>query len=258
MTVDALFRDSVAFQQALDAVTSELVTVQMDGAAAFIKTPLTYPGGSSVVVRVSEDQQGYFVTDYGLGIEEAELMGVYAAAFAKHAHQVANATGTRFDNHSFFALEASREQLCGAIVAIANASQVTVIHSCFGVADKTGQAEAQLYARLQSIFGPRRARIDRRATVNGYSNTPWKVNALVSIGKRRTVFEAVSKHHTSITAATTKFYDIARIGDHAPQRVAIVRSKKDLGTYLGVLSQAASVLEDSAPNDAIIKLVEAA
>ena len=44
----------------------------------------------------------------------------------------------------------------------------------------------------------------------------------------------------------------------APARVAIVNSKQDLGTYLGVLSQAADVIEDSSPDQTIRELAKAA
>jgi hypothetical protein len=55
-----------------------------------------------------------------------------------------------------------------------------------------------------------------------------------------------------------KFSDIARLGNDAPTRVAMVRNKKEFGTLLGVLSQAANVVDEDAPDQAIERLAEAA
>ena len=258
MTIATFRRGSEEFQHVLDAVARELVSATMEPDGAFIKTSLTYPGGSAVVVRVSEDAQGYFVTDFGLGLDEAVSMGIAPAVFARYAHAVADSTGTRFDNHSFFALNASREQLAGAIVAVANASHSTVAHTMFGAADKSGRMETQLFERLRSAFRDRPARVLKQAEVRGYSNTPWRVDALVRAGERIAAFDFVSNHPASVAATTTKFYDIARLGAEAPKRIAVVRNRRELGTYLNVLSQAGSVIEDAAPDEAFVRLAEAA
>jgi hypothetical protein len=55
-----------------------------------------------------------------------------------------------------------------------------------------------------------------------------------------------------------KFSDIARLGTEAPERVAVVRKKKDFGTLLGVLSQSASVIDEDAPDATIQRLAKAA
>ena len=239
----------------LDAVSRELIAVEQTSAGAFIKTPLNYPGGTGVVVQVGEaDGNRYFISDFGFGLEQAELMGVGRSAFAKYAHAIADSTGTRFDNHAFFVMEVDEDQVAGGVVAVANASQAAVIHTAMRLADKTDQTDAMLFERLQTIFKVRpEIRLVQRAKIVGYSTTPWHVDALVQSRTKQTIFESVSKHPVSIASATTKFYDIARLQD-APSRVAVVRNKRDLGTYLGVLSQAADVIEDSAPSDAIIRL----
>jgi len=257
MTVDFIRKGSREFQRILDAVSRELITVEHNPAGDFIKTPLTYPGGSSVVIQVGEIERGFFVSDYGMGSDEAELMGANRAAFAKYAHAIAEATGVRFDNHSFFCMEASREQLAGAITIVANASQAAVIHTAFRLADKAEQTDAMLFDRLRLAFRNRKAQVLRSPKIIGYSSTPWHVDALVSTRNQQTIFEAVGKHPASIAAATTKFHDIAR-KENAPTRIAVVHSKRELGTYLGVLSQAATVIEDSTPDKSLVQLADAA
>ncbi|MEJ0042469.1 MAG: hypothetical protein WDM81_09740 [Rhizomicrobium sp.] len=223
----------------------------------FIRTPLSYPGGNSVVVQVGESERDFFVSDFGMGLEEAELMGATPSTFSRYANAIAESTGTRFDNHSFFIMEASREQLAGAIVAVANASQAAVMHTAFRMADRTGQTDGMLFARLEVAFKGREAKVIRDPQIIGHSSTPWRVDALVRTGRHQSIFESVSKHPASIAAASTKFHDIA-LNDNAPRRFAVVRSKLELGTYLNVLSQAASVIEETIANETIVKLAEAA
>jgi len=253
VTANILVRGTPEFSRILEGVARELVAVEQTNAGHFVKTPLIYPGGSSVVVQVGDTGNQFIVSDYGMGADEAELMGITHATFAKFAHAIADATGTRFDNHSFFVMEATREELPGAIVAVANASQAAVTHAVFKLADKSEQTDALLFARLETVFRPRGANVIRQAKVVGFSTTPWRVDALVRSHGKLTIFEAVSKHPNSINAAATKFFDIARTED-APARFAVVHNKRELGTYLNVLSQAGNVIEDSMPDEAIAAL----
>lgn len=257
MTVNILRRGSADFEKILAAVSRELVSVEHNPAGTFVRTPLTYPGGSGVVVQVGETENQFYVSDFGMAFEEAESMGVTASVFSRYANAIAESTGTRFDNHSFFVLEASRAQLAGAIVAVANASQAAVVHAAFRAADHTGQTDGLLFARLELAFRGRNAKVIREPKIYGHSATAWRVDALVRSGTHHSIFEAVSKYPASIAAASTKFHDIA-LNDNAPKRFAVVRSKAELGTYLGVLSQAANVIEESIANETIVKLAEAA
>lgn len=89
-----------------------------------VATDADYPNGTSVVVRVLDGYPNFLVSDMGLGYEEAEMMGA-SSIYMRNARSIAEAAGVRFDNQAFFVLEASREQLAGAIVTIANRSQVS-------------------------------------------------------------------------------------------------------------------------------------
>jgi hypothetical protein len=59
----------------VDAIAREIVTTEHFGACSIIKTPLMYPSGASVVVQITQHGDRYFVTDMGLGYQEAEMMG---------------------------------------------------------------------------------------------------------------------------------------------------------------------------------------
>jgi hypothetical protein len=101
--------------------------------------------------------------------------------------------------------------------------------------------------------------VAKNVKIVGQSSTEWPFATIVRLpGTRPTIFEPVTKHHHSVASASMKFNDIARLGTDAPARVAVVHNKKEFGTLLGVLSQAASVVDDDVPDETIHRLAEAA
>ena len=252
------------FSELIETVARELVATEHDASGSFIRTPLTYPSGSLVVVRVHRaDDKRFFVSDWGLGQQEAELSGS-ASFYTRHANAIAAKAGVGFDNQAFFVMEASRDQLAGAVVTIANCSQEATIRAADSLAEKTFEdSKERLYERLVHVFH-KEARaspkvVMKNAKMVGQSSTEWQVATIVRLpGTRPTIFEPVTKHHNSVASATMKFNDIARLGKDAPARVAIVHNKKDFGTLLGVLSQSANVVDEDAPDATIDKLARAA
>ena len=242
----------------VEAAARELVSVEHRQDGSFISTPLIYPSGAKVIVRIeSAGSNEFFVSDYGFGFTESDMIGA-TLQFRKHAPQIAEAAGVGFDHHTFFFAKVTRGQLPGAAVAIANCSLEAVTFAAFKLSEKrlTDDTEV-LHRRLVSIFSDKNVAKD--VEVTGQSQTKWRVSNLVRIphpGEGQdhiTIFEPVVNHHTSIAAAVTKFHDIARL-DHAPRRVAVVQRKADFGTYLSVLSQAADVVAKDVPDSTIKKL----
>jgi hypothetical protein len=220
----------------------ELVTAEYRVDGAYVSTPLLYPSGASVVVRISQlAEDNFYVTDFGSGYVEAEMMGA-SVVYSRHANDVAQAAGVSFDHHAFFALKVSGQQLAGAVSTVANCSLEAVALAAYKLADrKIAEAGQQLYDRLVTIFEPRQVAKD--ASIYGASSTRWHVAALVTGNDNKpTIFEPVSKFHVSVVNAAAKFNDLARL-DNPPNRVAVVRDKAQFGTYLGILSQAANVVE---------------
>lgn len=247
--------DSKAFREIVDTVARQIVSAEHRDGSSYIKTPLVYPGGSTVVVRINDKYPTYFVTDFGAGYSEAEMMGA-STIFARHAREIAEHAGIGFDAHSFFVAEATREQLPGVVVAVANCSQEAVAFAAYRLAErKFADNTEKLYSRLISVFPHQRVAKD--AEVIGQSNTKWHVATLVRSDGRRTIFEPVSSHHASIFAASTKFRDIAEL-ESAPGRVAIVHKKAEFKTYLAVLSRSANVVEQDVTDQTLIHLAEAA
>ncbi|HMN51576.1 MAG TPA: hypothetical protein PKB01_05905 [Xanthobacteraceae bacterium] len=244
------------FRAIVEQVAREIVAAEHRVGGSFIRTPLMYPGGSTVVIRIEEGSDRFFVSDMGAGYEEAVMMGA-GPMYAKPANLIAQAAGVRFDNQAFFVLEALRDQLAGAVVTIANCSQEAAVRASDALAEKTFEdKKIRLYNRLVQVFEPKI--VTKNVEIIGASTQKWHVATVVSMPKHRPIiFEPVTKHPNSVANATMKFGDIALLPD-APRRVAVVQNRNDFGTLLTVLSRSADVIEDDAPATRIRRLAEAA
>lgn len=236
----------------LESVASQLVAIEHRPDGAFITTPLMFPSGSMAVVRVDVlGHDRHFVTDMGTGYLEAEMMGT-SLIYERNAKPIAEHVDVQFDHHAFSLVDVSRDQLPAAIITIANASQQAVAVTAYKLSEKKIAEDTEfLYARLVKVFTP--LQVSRDVPIVGASNTSWHVANIVRYERKLTVFEPVSKHPNSITTATTKFHDLARLED-PPNRVAVVENKERLGTYLGVLAQAASVVTRDVPDSTLMRL----
>jgi hypothetical protein len=246
---------SVSFKAVMAQVAQELVAIEHRRGTAFVRTPLLYPSGSTVVIRVDDGPGNFLVSDAGFGYQDSELMGT-ASIFQRHARAVAENAGVRFDGHAFFAGDVPVGRLAGSIVTIANCSQEASALAMYKLSErKVADDSETLYRRLVTVFP--KEKVERDVDFIGASNTRWHFAAVVNIAKRPAVFEAVASNHLSVAYATTKFHDVARL-EQPPKRIAVVRSKEELKTYLGVLSQAANVIESDASDATIAKLARAA
>jgi hypothetical protein len=241
--VNVAVKNSKQFQAVVESAARQLSSVSHLPSGSFVSTPLLYPSGATVVVRIEQTGREFFVSDFGAGHNEAELLGgdlIYRRA----AKSISEAAGIDFDQMTFFVLRASEAQLVGAVAAVANCSHEAVLVTSMKLVERRDHDEADiLYERLVEVFPA--SSVHRSATVVGASNTEWHVSSLVDVGRRKVVFEAVNKHPNSVVFAAAKFNDLARL-QHPPGRIAVVRRKAEFGTYLGVLSQAAAVIESRA------------
>lgn len=137
-------RDS--FRRLIGEVSQQLVTAEHHVGRSFIKVPLLYPSGANVVVRVEGGEDRFFISDAGFGHQEAEMMGA-SLIYARQGRSIAENAGVGFDNQAFFLVEASRGQLPGAVVTIANCSH-----------EATALAAFQLRRRLRLRIRRRRRR----------------------------------------------------------------------------------------------------
>lgn len=230
-----------SLKEAVQAAISLVVSAAHAPEGSYVTTPLLYPSGSAVVVRVSGGGDRFFVTDFGLGRTEAEMMGA-DRVFTRNGQLVATAAGVSFDHNEFFVIEVPRDRIAGAIMAVANCSHEAVAMTAFRISERASAGAAEhLVERLESAFGGDAVKRDDK--VIGASNHEWEFSASVTIGGRRSVFEVANKHPNSVAAVATKMGDVARV-EHAPRRIVMVPRKADFGTYLGVLAHTANVVEE--------------
>ncbi len=246
-----------SFKRMIGGIAQQLVHAEHGVGNSVIRLPLLYPSGANVVVRVEGAEDRYFVSDSGFGYHEADLMGA-TLIYARHGKSIADNAGVRFDNQAFFVIEASRDQLPGAVVTIANCSQEAATLSAYKLAERKSVDEGDaLYERLITVF-PRQD-VVKHAEIIGSSETKWPVAALVTVPSfsQKSIFEPVTKFHASVVNAAAKFHDISRL-ENAPARIVVIRKKAEFGPWLGLLSQAASVIDAEVPNATLRKLAEAA
>lgn len=256
MSVAAVPHSASGRRDVLNSVLRELVSLDERPDGAYVGTPLLYPSGASVVVRVAGGPDRYLVSDFGSGFQEADMIGA-TTQFARHARGVAADAGVGFDEHAFFVIEIAKDQLAGAVVAIANCSLQAVSIAAYKLAEKSKSDAAELlYQRLIRVFPP--VAVDRDVELRGSSNHPWHFATTVSLeGVRRAIFEPVAPVHVSVVTAAAKFQDIAGL-DRPPSRNVVVVEKEGFGTWLTLLSQAANVIERRAPDAKFRQLATAA
>jgi hypothetical protein len=254
-----LMTDGSHVNPEIEAAMRRLISGVHHVEGTYITLPVFYPSGSKVVVRVSEqrteNQTKFFVTDFGLGFQEAELMGI-DRGFSRVARIVAERSGVGFDEHAFFAVQVDLERLPGAISAIASCSLEAVTTALVRLSEKASAGMSRiLVEKLEATFGPERVKRDE--TLSGDSGHDWTVAATVQSGAGRVVFDVATKSPISIATVAIKMDDISRLKS-APRRFVMVRSTEELGSYLGVLAHHASVIEPTANENYLIKLVGAA
>lgn len=237
----------------IDAVLRQLVSFDHGEKRTVVSTPLLYPSGGTVAVRVTGDnEQGYTVCDMALGYDEAQSMGA-AALYSRIVRQTAEEAGVALEGHQLTLNGVSLDQLVGAVMAVANCAMTGTVVA----ADRQDEREkrddvAKLVERLEKIF----KKVMPREPVTGSSNYKWTVDALVQDEGRVAVFDAVSAHHASVFPTTTKFHDLSLL-EAPPICVSSVKSLHDLGQFYNVLAQNGHVIEVTTRSDTIHRLLNA-
>jgi|GEM_PF-542543 len=256
MSTIMLDRQNTALREVADGVARALTSAFQDQDGTFVRTPVMYPGGTCVVVRLDQQHDGSFlVSDMGLAYQEADLMGA-VQQFLRAAPDIGKRSGVSFDGNAYFIMKVRREQLVGAVSTVAACSQEAVQVTAFKLAERrTADASDRLVKRLERVFT--KPKVARDAEIHGASETPYHVTALVRTDEHTAAFEAVTEHPTSIAATVTKFLDLSHL-EEAPTRIAVVRSKERLGTRLTLITSTAAVVEETVPDGTLARLAMAA
>jgi hypothetical protein len=202
----------------------------LDG-RAFIRTPVLFPSGATVVV-VMEDEGGgwYRLSDLGQGRDETEVLGV-AGAYRHQAQEVARLSGLTLEGNALVLPGVLAAQLVAGTMPVANAAARALERASLRAASRPREDTIEkLVSRLVTVFS--KAQVKRGEDVRGASTHAWQVDAVVTTGDHLAVFDVVTSHPASIVWARAKFHDFARL-EAPPARVAVVRRKADLGRPAG-------------------------
>lgn len=220
-------------------VAKALAYPKVNNEAALVVTPLLYPGGARVVVRLMDASGGFLVSDYGAGRRESELMGGHRI-FTRIARDVASRHGVRFDSDMFFDLEVPREALIAAVIAVSNASKTATDATAEALSERrANDFREQLWDKLDLAFAD--AQVQRQVEVRGASSV-WQFDAAVPLDGNIAVFDVVVPHAMSVHAAVSKFLDLRDAGDSAPHRVAVL-AKRSETPHIPLLGRTARMID---------------
>lgn len=237
---------TISFEDAVARAASRLVSVRHDHQGSFVTTPLMYPSGGSVVVWIDRATPHFYVTDYGFGIRECEIMGADRRQFMKHATPIAEAAGVGLAADGAFQVMASEDQLEGAIKTIAGCSS-EVAASFANRVHQRQRADVRtiLVTKLVRLFGE--PAVGREIEFKGASTTPWQIDAVVTRGEAIALFDTVTPWFPSVAATLAKFGDI-KLLEGAPARTAVLSTRDGFGSWTTALAQAGHVVQAAAPD----------
>jgi hypothetical protein len=223
--------------ESVDSAIHRMVVSNHFRAGSIVSMPVTYPSGSTVVIEITVQQGKCFISDRGSGYQEAELLGS-SRYYKREAKRIAESVGIRFDGRDMFVAEVERSNLHGAMIVVANSSAQAVNFAAMRQAERTDKDAAEdLYFRLSSIYGEKSVAKD--AEVIGASNHKWRVSVLVNRSRQRAFFEPVTSNYISVVGTAAKFHDFVRV-DNPPQRIAVIKSRDEIGDFYGVVAAASS------------------
>lgn len=226
-------------RKAVEDAVRDLVKVSAWGEFAFVSLPIFMPSGSPASVRIRAHKNGFEIDDGGFAYRELEALG-YERSFPSEASKAADAEELHKDRRRIWVVVPGSE-LTRAVCDVALASRNVVAAVYDRLIDaESAEIEDYLQERLFSIFGSDHVRPND--SVKGASTKDWEFSGVVRMDSGLIVFQAVSKHANSVNKASTAFHDLREL-PNPPQRVAVVKDKKELGSSLNILSQAGKVIQ---------------
>lgn len=236
-----------------DKIARSLAYAQERNGQYQIVTPLLYPGGGCVVVRIAQSESGYFVSDYGAAKREADLLGGNRI-FTRLAKEQAKKHGVSFDSDQVFDIEVPDYALVTATIAVANASKAAVDMTQSALSEQ--KAERQKDRLLERIFKTfDRSVIEVDGEYSGRSEN-WRFDAVIQ-ADIPILFQTVTAHQNSVNSAISRFLDVKDAGQNMTVRVAVPTKLKDT-PHLQLLARTAQILPVDAGDEAFINLKQAA
>ena len=98
--------------------------------------------------------------------------------------------------------------------------------------------------------------MEKDVEVHGASSVEWEVTARVVQSNVVSLFDYARPHKNSVSSTVAKFHDIARLPT-PPRRIVTVRDYAGMGKFIGLLSQAAAVIELENTSDEVLRRLAA-
>lgn len=207
-------------------------------------TPLLYPGGGRVVLRIEHSPEGYIVSDFGAGRREAELLDG-GHLFNQIAKRAAERFAVRYDSFMLFDLEVPREALVTAAMAVGNASKYAVEATAEALSERRANDQrASLWQVLEGVFPS--GSVFRNERFSGHSDA-WEFDAVVRLD-RPALFQVVTPYPAAVNAAVAKFLDVKDIGSDRTIRVAVT-TNQERTPHISLLGRTARIIALNAPKD---------
>lgn len=193
-----------------------------------IDTPLRYPGGASVIVRVEPIGLGYAVSDAEFAFRECILLGA-ERGFPGFAREVANWSGVDFDGRMLYLRDVSEDDLVHAVAAVAHASSTSVNRIATRVAErkavKVHAVKQVLAEKLTKTFIGRRIHLDFKT--RGASNEEWTFDVAVQFDAQLSLFQIVSPKPKSVYEAVASFLDMSDLppSQARPALIAVLEDR---------------------------------
>jgi hypothetical protein len=202
-------------------------------------TSVSYPNGTSVVVRIDQHGDRFLVSDDGYASVIAETAHVLVT-FNKVASLVAERTGISFERGSFFVRDVACESLLGAVVAVANASAKAADRTMIAVEQSRVRRSREVFDRkLTEAFGHRAI---FNITFRGATGREWEFDAGVSgeyAGTYSRLFEFVTPAFSAVAAANMKIGDARGLSEAPAITAALADYERTEPTLRAILSATA-------------------
>lgn len=223
VTASFLTREVDSPRSEIDLIAQGLVRVRERGASPLIQTPVLYPSGRMVGIRLLGGPDRYTITDDGGAMAEAEMIGAEDLC-REEARKIAERYQLRFNRWELFEAEAPASLLSSFIAIVANASAETMLRTTDALTKRIERAKReQLAERLERIFGTRR--VDKHPLVHGSSTKEWRFEAAVAMpAGQRALFALVTPAPASVAWGYAKIDDVSRV-EGAPLISAVTEGR---------------------------------
>lgn len=248
MVVHALLgNNNGSLRRVADEVARGLAYANTRGDDIIIQTPVAFPSGTLVSVKLYGGPSTFTVTDDGCAMREAELMGADDIA-RREARKVAEEFQLTFNNWEIFEAQASINELVGLTILVANAAAQTLLRTSDKFAETFEvRRKEELSLRLSRIFGEKN--VVKNAAIAGASAKVWPFDARVILPSGRDgFFSRVTPSPISVASAYSKLDDVSRM-ENAPFLGAVLEGKFEAGDQALLKRAARRVFQDSDPDE---------